>query len=147
MAQSSSFTTQCRDIAKKGWASAATWPSKFYDAKRSRSMGQKTSGGCISFLIFGVAFIFVPMMIVIVVEAGIVAYALLFSILWGVGAAVDGINPTNRACVIAGGSTAGVQERVPTESVAQTPSNGSQTNIDEQPRELDSTTETASEPR
>lgn len=76
-------------MVTQAWSAVATWPGRFYAAKRSRTTSQKVSGGCLSFMIFGLAFVIVPLAIVMVVEAVLVVWALLVTLVWLVGTGVS----------------------------------------------------------
>jgi hypothetical protein len=86
----SGFTVACRDQARGAWGAAASWPDKYSKWKKEPSVGDKAQRGCLGFLIFGIVYIFVPMIIFLFVETALVAYALLVSLLWGIGTVVDG---------------------------------------------------------
>ena len=73
------------------WNSATSWPDKYSKWKKGPGIGGRAQRGCLGFLIFGIVYIFVPLLVFICVETVLVTYALLASLLWGVGATVDSI--------------------------------------------------------
>lgn len=86
----SGFTVACRDQARGAWERRRRGRTNTPNAKKEPSVGDKAQRGCLGFLIFGIVYIFVPMIIFLFVETAIVAYALLVSLLWGIGTVVDG---------------------------------------------------------
>ncbi len=82
--------SQSRDNARRraveAWRLTTAWPAayaKWRDERRRQSFGTKASNGCLGFLFFGIVVIFVPIMIFTVVEAAVVVYASLLSLVWG----------------------------------------------------------------
>lgn len=87
----SGFTSACQRQAAASWTAAGAFPEKYSAWKKGPSLGGRAQRGCLGFLIFGIVYIVVPLMVFLAVEAAIVAYALLMSALWGIGAVVDSI--------------------------------------------------------
>ena len=87
----SGFTDSCRQQATGAWGVAGSFPDKYGAWKNGPGVSGRAQRGCLGFLIFGIAYVFVPLVIFIAVEAVIVAYALLLTVLWGLGAAADGL--------------------------------------------------------
>jgi hypothetical protein len=85
----SGFTVACKDQARGAWGAAASWPDKYSKWKKEPSVGDKAQRGCLGFLIFGVGYILLPLIVFLFAEIVIVAYALLVSLLWGIGTVVD----------------------------------------------------------
>lgn len=83
------FTTACRDQATEAWRAATSWPDRYANWKKGPSVGDRAQRGCLGFLIFGIVYVFVPLMVFVCVETVLLAYALLFSALWGVGTVVE----------------------------------------------------------
>ena len=52
--------------------------------------------GCLGFLIFGIAYVFVPLLIFFAVETVLLLYAALMSVLWGLGVAADSLSKRTR---------------------------------------------------
>jgi hypothetical protein len=93
----SAFTTSCKAAALGGWAATASWPARYENWKRGPSLGGRAQRGCLGFLIFGVVYVFVPLMVLFMIEMVLITYALIASALWGAGAAVDGITGSRPA--------------------------------------------------
>jgi hypothetical protein len=85
------------EIVKNAWKAVAEWPTKFYSAKKSRTVGQKASGGCLSFIFFGIAFVFVPLAIMLTVWAALSAYALAVTIAYGCASGVTRVRQRKQA--------------------------------------------------
>lgn len=85
----SGFTSACQGQATAAWKAAGAFPEKYSTWKKEPSLGGRAQRGCLGFLIFGIIYVIVPLMVFLAVEAAIVAYALLLSALWGVGAVID----------------------------------------------------------
>lgn len=93
----SGFTASCRAQALGAWNAAGSWPERYGAWKHGPSAGGRAQRGCLGFLIFGIAYIVVPMLILVCVETVLVGYALIASALWGVGSMVDGATGRRRA--------------------------------------------------
>ena len=65
---------------------------KWQDERRQRTIGQKAGSGWLGFVLFGFVYFFIPIIVVLCVEVVIVAWTLLATALWGVGATVDGVS-------------------------------------------------------
>ena len=85
----SNFAEACATHAASAWRAVGSFPEKYSKWKKEPSTGQKAQRGCLGFLIFGIAYIFVPMIMFLFIEAVLVAYALLVSLLWGVTAGIS----------------------------------------------------------
>lgn len=89
----SSFTAFATRTAKAGWAGAGRWPAKFYELraekKQRESTLNKAGTGCIGFLLFGLLVFFIPLVCMLAIEAVVVSWAVLWSLLALVGTGVD----------------------------------------------------------
>lgn len=85
----SGFTDACRAQAVGAWRTTGAWPEKYTSWKKGPGPSGRAQRGCLGFLIFGVVYIFLPLLIFLAVAMVLVAYALLMSLLWGIGATVD----------------------------------------------------------
>ena len=92
----SDFTVGCRQHATAAWSAAGSFPDKYAQWKKGPSVGGRAQRGCLGFLIFGIAYIVVPLMVFLCVEIVVVGYALLLTLLWGIGASVDAVRPGRR---------------------------------------------------
>lgn len=91
----SGFTDTFRGQAQGGWRAAGSWMTKYgkwQDERRQRTIGQKAGSGCLGFLLFGFVYFFIPIIVVLGVEIVIVAWAVLATALWGLGATVDAVS-------------------------------------------------------
>jgi hypothetical protein len=87
----SDFTDSCRTQARAAWSTAGSFPDRYSRWKKEPGLSGRAQRGCLGVLIFGLVYVFVPLVIFLFVETVIIAWALLLSLLWGVGAAVDGV--------------------------------------------------------
>ena len=87
----SAFTEGCRDQAHAAWGAAASWPDRYAAWKSGPSVGGRAQRGCLGVLIFGLIYVFVPLLIFFAVETALLLYAALMSALWGAGTLVDSI--------------------------------------------------------
>ncbi|MGH7690210.1 MAG: hypothetical protein ACREN3_11445 [Gemmatimonadaceae bacterium] len=86
----SDFTAACEHQARTAWGAAMSWPDRYAKWKNAPSLSGRAQRGCLGMLIFGVVYVFVPLIVFVCVETVLLGYALLASVLWGVGAVVDG---------------------------------------------------------
>jgi hypothetical protein len=86
----SAFTAARRDQKQSAWKAATSWPDRYAAWKKGPSLSGRAQRGCLGTLIFGVVYIFMPLLVFLCVETVLLAYALLMSALWGIGAIVDG---------------------------------------------------------
>ena len=79
-------TAAWRARAIAAWKLTTAWPtaySKWREERRRQSFGTKASNGCVGILFFGIIFVLVPIMMFLVIEAGVVLYASVLSVVWG----------------------------------------------------------------
>lgn len=86
----SGFTSSCRGQTSGALRAAGAFPEKYAAWKRGPGVGGRAQRGCLGFLIFGIAYIFVPLILFLCVEVVLLVYAALMGVLWGLGAAIDG---------------------------------------------------------
>lgn len=77
----SSFADGCRRQASAAWRGVGSFPASYSKWKTGPSAGQRAQRGCLGFLFFGVLYIFIPLMVFLAVEAVLVAWALLMSLI------------------------------------------------------------------
>ena len=88
----SPFTATWRARALAAWKLTTDWPAaygRWRDEMRKRSLGEKASSGCLGILFFGIIVVFIPIVIFLLVETGIIVVASAVSVVWGVGVIVD----------------------------------------------------------
>ncbi|MHB1950254.1 MAG: hypothetical protein ACYCQK_02115 [Acidiferrobacteraceae bacterium] len=85
----SAFTDGCRTASLAAWAAAGNWPQRYGMWKRAPGIGGRAQRGCLGTMLFGVGYFLLPLMIYLLVEMVIVAWALLASAGWALGGAVD----------------------------------------------------------
>lgn len=91
----SSFTVTMRRMGLSGWR-AADSVLRWYSTRGARRRATKTLGrrigtGCLGYLIFGIAYFFIPLTVFLLAETVVVTYATLVSTLFIVGMIVDGV--------------------------------------------------------
>jgi hypothetical protein len=92
----SGFTEACRDQARAAWGAAASLTDKYSKRNEGRSLGNRAGTGCLGLLVFWVPLFLVLFMVFVAIEAALIAYALLVSLLWGIGTVVDGVAARRR---------------------------------------------------
>ena len=73
----SGFTAGCQRQATTAWRAVVTchgwFARKQQEGKQTDSLATRTGTGCLGFLMFGFVWIFIPLIVIVTVEAAIVA--------------------------------------------------------------------------
>jgi hypothetical protein len=85
----SGFTRGCRSQAAGAWQLAGSLPQKYSAWKKGPSLAGRAERGCLGCAIFGVGYLLVPITVFVFVELAVCGYALLATLLWGIGSGVD----------------------------------------------------------
>ena len=84
------LTDTCHAQANGAWEAATSLPDRYAAWKKGPSIGGRAQRGCLGVLLFGVVYVFLPLLVFLFVEMALIVYALVTGLLWGIGAAVDG---------------------------------------------------------
>lgn|GEM_PF-5605846 len=92
----SSFTATCRHQALGAWRGFGKWPTGFANWRKQLHAGESVTSragtGCCGCLLMGPVWFMIPFLFSLLVWTGLVVYALVFSVLWGLGAAIDAVS-------------------------------------------------------
>ncbi|MDA8379482.1 MAG: DUF2510 domain-containing protein [Actinomycetota bacterium] len=91
----SGFSITCKGQAVRAWSAIpAVYRAVRIEPKEARkqdSLSSRAGMGCLGFLVFGFFWFLIPLLITIAVVGAVAAYAMIFTALWGVGAAIDAV--------------------------------------------------------
>lgn len=91
----SNFTANCKRQAMGAWRATVAAPTALArvhrQGKKQDSLSTRAGMGCLGLIVFGFVWFLIPLLAILTVGIVCAAYALVMTILWGIGSAFDGI--------------------------------------------------------
>lgn len=75
------FSDSCVREAERAWGAVGQFPASYGRWKNGPSTAQRLQRGCLGWLLFGVVYLFLPVMVFLAVETVLVTWAVLLTVI------------------------------------------------------------------